>query len=115
MGVTNESFDAEEMKRCKALAYLLGIGEIEAGDTSLKGRLSIIAQLKAARKVEIARGHAGSWLYDVNRHLNICAFLRREYEALEAMIAAEAGEAAPSSGAIARSAFDKRISRAGRP
>jgi hypothetical protein len=69
-------------KRGKMLAQLLGIHESEAADLSLSGRLKIIAKLKAARHVEIARGRAGSWLYDVNRHLNLCAALRREDEAL---------------------------------
>jgi hypothetical protein len=68
--------------RCKELAQLLGIRGDEAADLSLSGRLRIIAKLKAARRVEIARGRAGSWLYDVNRHLNLCTVLRLEYEAL---------------------------------
>jgi hypothetical protein len=80
-------------KRCKGLAQLLGIREAEAADKSLGGRLKIIAKLKAARRVEIARGRAGSWLYDVNRHLNLCAALRREYDALAAYFAEKAGHA----------------------
>jgi hypothetical protein len=79
-------------KRCKELAQLLGISEVDTADRSLSGRLKIIAKLKAARRVEIARGRAGSWLYDVNRHLNLCAALRREYEALAAYFAESAGE-----------------------
>jgi hypothetical protein len=66
----------------KDLARLLGIRETEAADRSLTGRLKVVAKLKAARKVEIARGRSGSWLYDVNRHLNLCTALRQEYEAL---------------------------------
>ena len=62
--------------RSKELALLLGIREAEAADRSLSARLKIIAKLKAARRVEIARGRAGSWLYDVNRHLNLCTALR---------------------------------------
>jgi len=68
--------------RSKGLAQLLGIRVDEAADLSLSARLRIIARLKAARRVEIARGRSGSWLYDVNRHLNLCAALRQEYEAL---------------------------------
>jgi hypothetical protein len=79
-------------KRCKELALLLGISEAQAADRSLSARLKIIAKLKAARRVEIARGRAGSWLYDVNRHLNLCAALRQEYEALIAYLAKSAGE-----------------------
>lgn len=77
--------------RARELAQLLGIREAEAADGSLSGRLKIIAKLKAARRVEITRGRAGSWLYDVNRHLNLCAYLRQEYEALVAYFAESAG------------------------
>ena len=65
--------------RSKELAQLLGIREAQTADRSLSGRLKVIAKLKAARRVEIARGRSGSWLYDVNRHLNLCTALRLEY------------------------------------
>ncbi len=87
-----EDPNTEREKRTRGLAQLLGIGEAEAGDTSITGRLSTIARLKAAKRAEIARGQSGSWLYDVNRHLGICALLRKEYEALEEFLAV--GEAA---------------------
>ncbi len=86
MGIGNETWAAAAQKRCRGLVHLLGIDEAEAGDTTIRGRLSIIAKLKAARRAEIARGQTGSWLYDVNRHLNICAVLRQEYEALEEVL-----------------------------
>ena len=82
--------DTTQTKRGKELAQLLGIHEAEAADLSLSGRLKIIARLKAARRVEIARGRAGSWLYDVNRHLNLCAALRQEYEVLATFFAENA-------------------------
>ena len=69
-------------RRPKQLSQLLGIKEAEAGDESVAGRLVLIAKLKAARRAEIKRGQANSWIYDVNRHLNLCAALRAEYEAL---------------------------------
>ncbi len=78
--------------RRRELAQLLGIREAEVADRSLSGRLKIIAKLKTARRVEIARGRAGSWLYDVNRHLNLCAALRQEYDSLTAYFAENAGE-----------------------
>jgi hypothetical protein len=83
-------------KRAKELVHLLGIQEAEAADLSLSGRLRMIEKLEASRRVEIARGRAGSWLYDVNRHLNLCAALRQEYEALAACFAKSAGEARAS-------------------
>ena len=87
MAIDRKKSDAARDTRCNELAHLLGIRETEAADRSLSGRLKIIAKLKAARRVEIARGRAGSWLYDVNRHLNLCAALRQEYDALAAFFA----------------------------
>ncbi len=86
MGFQNEAWEAAAGRRCKALVNLLGIGDAEASDTSIKGRLAIIAKLRAAKRAEISRGQTGSWLYDVNRHLSICASLRKEYEALEEIL-----------------------------
>jgi hypothetical protein len=92
VGVATETSNTERDKRCRALSQLLGIGEPEAGDMSITGRLTVIAKIKAAKHAEIERGKVGSWLYDVNRHLNLCAALRSEYEALEEFLAA--GDAA---------------------
>jgi hypothetical protein len=71
-----------QFQRSPGLEQLLGIPRGEAEDYSLEGRLSVIAKLKAARRAEVARGRSGSWLYDLNRHLNLCGALRREYDAL---------------------------------
>ena len=94
MGISDEAWAVAAEKRCKGLVHLLGIGDLEASDTSIKGRLTVIARLKAAKRSEITRGQTGSWLYDVNRHLSICACLRREYEALEEIL--DGGYPAPS-------------------
>ena len=93
-GISDEAWAAAAAKRCKGLIHLLGIEEREAGDTSIKGRLTVIGKLKAAKRAEIGRGQTGSWLYDVNRHLTICAFLRKEYEALEDIL--DSNKPAPS-------------------
>ncbi|MGO9174488.1 MAG: hypothetical protein ACLP7P_21340 [Rhodomicrobium sp.] len=98
MAIDSKKTDAAQDKRCKELAALLGIREAQARDRSLSGRLRIIAKLKAARRVEIVRGRSGSWLYDVNRHLNLCAALRLEYDALTAFFAENAGESALTAG-----------------
>lgn len=79
--------DAKRIKRAKHLSLLLGINEMEAGDESVAGRLSVISKLKATRRAEVARGQAGSWIYDVNRHLNLCAALRTEYQAMSDQLA----------------------------
>ncbi len=92
MRVPRDASNLARDRRSKNLGRLLGIHDREAADTSVSGRLSVIAKLKAAKRAEISRGQAGSWLYDVNRHLSICTYLRKEYEALEQFLAA--GEAA---------------------
>ncbi len=86
MSNEDEASAAAAEKRCKGLVHLLGITDDQAGDTTIKGRLAIIAKLKAAKRAEISRGQTGSWLYDVNRHLTICTCLRKEYESLEAVL-----------------------------
>ena len=106
MGIRDEARAAAAAKRCKGLVRLLGIEEAEAGDTSIKGRLSIIAKLKAAKRAEIGRGQTGSWLYDVNRHLSICACLRKEYEALEDIL--DGNKPAPSQGIHAGNVIELR-------
>ena len=82
--------------RAKELAQLLGAGEMETADATIAGRLKIISKPKAAREVEIARGRSGSWLYDVNRHLNLCAALRREYTSFAFFLAENAARASIS-------------------
>ena len=77
-------------KNKRLLARVLGITEAEAADSSFGGRLRIVAKLKAAKRVEIARGRTQSWLYDVNRHLNLAVLLEQEEAALMADLAQEA-------------------------
>jgi hypothetical protein len=87
--------DASAEKRSRVLSLLLGMPETDCYDQTLTGRLAIIAKLKAARRGEIARGQSGSWLYDVNRHLNICAALRLEYRALASFFSQAAMDVPP--------------------
>jgi hypothetical protein len=77
------------LKNKSMLARVLGIPEAEAADSSLDGRLRTVARLKAAKRVEIARGKAQSWLYDVNRHINLCILLDQKEAALMADLAQE--------------------------
>lgn len=76
--------------RSRTIARVLGITEADAADTSLGGRLKTIARLKVAKRVEITRGRMQSWLYDVNRHLNLAALLDQEAANLMADLAQEA-------------------------
>jgi hypothetical protein len=91
----DEVADVSAEKRGKVLSLLLGTPESDCYDQTLAGRLAIIAKLKAARRGEIARGQAGSWLYDVNRHLNLCAALRLEYRALVSFFSQAATDVPP--------------------
>jgi hypothetical protein len=70
--------------RSRTIARVLGITGADAADMSLNGRLKTVARLREAKRVEIARGRAQSWLYDVNRHLNLAVLLEREEAALMA-------------------------------
>lgn len=76
--------------RSRTIARVLGITEADAADVSLGGRLKTVTRLQAAKRVEIARGQAQSWLYDVNRHLNLSVLLEQEMAALMADLAQEA-------------------------
>jgi hypothetical protein len=76
----------------KGAHALLGIREAEAPDRSLAGQLKIVSKLKASRREEIRRCRAEPCLYEVNRHLNLCAALRQEYQALAAYFAERTGE-----------------------
>jgi len=104
--IKDKAWAAAAEKRCKGLVQLLGIAEAEASDTSIKGRLSVIAKLKSAKRSEIARGQTGSWLYDANRHLSICASLRNEYEALEEIL--DGGAVAPAQRKRAKNVIELR-------
>lgn len=75
--------------RSRAIARVLGITEADAADTSLNGRLKTVGRLKTAKRVEIARGRTQSWLYDVNRHLNLAVLLEQEEAAIMADLAQE--------------------------
>lgn len=66
------------------MAELLGITPEFAGEQDLETRLAILKTLDRALKVEVQRGATRQDFpaYDVNRHLNICVFMRKEIEAL---------------------------------
>jgi hypothetical protein len=74
--------EASGDKRVRRLVELLGVPVSEACDKSVRGRLAMITKLRSARHTEIARSEAGSWLYDVSRHVALGSALRQEYEAL---------------------------------
>jgi hypothetical protein len=92
MAFAKPGMGLDKQARAKELSQLLGIDEAETADETLAGRLRVIAKLRAAREVEIARGRSGSWLYDLNRHLNLCAALRREYASFAFFVAETAAD-----------------------
>lgn len=73
-------FSAKALK----LADLLGISPDLTADESVEGRLAILATLNQAFEVETERGNKKSWLYDINRHLNLCEAIRDEMAGLTA-------------------------------
>lgn len=70
-------------RRCADIAKILGCRSQDVDNPAIDARCKILDRLKAARRVEILRGSRKSWLYDVNRHLNLSELIRREHEALE--------------------------------
>jgi hypothetical protein len=71
----------------KELSSYIGVPLDEASSPTLDGRIAIIKKLCAAKETEVERGRNGHWLYDMNRHLNLCASLSLEYEALSKYLA----------------------------
>jgi hypothetical protein len=57
------------------LAKLLGIDIETASNGAIDNRLALMQRVLAALQVERARGKNGSWLYDINRHINLAKTL----------------------------------------
>ena len=77
-GTTPEARSAKALR----LARLLGIRfdlALRAVNGNPEARAEILARAISAKKVEIFRGQTGNWLYDANRHINLCLAIE-EYE-----------------------------------
>jgi hypothetical protein len=69
---------AEAYDRPRHLPRLLALWPSEIADQSAEGGARIVARLKRALRAERARGRAGHWSYDLNRHVALLGALRAE-------------------------------------
>ncbi len=81
-GEMNRVAELEKLRRtdphAALLAGTLAIKIEDALDQSIGNRLGILRKLNAALDVERERGKSRSWLYDVNRHVNIALLWEHE-------------------------------------
>lgn len=68
--------------RLRHLPRLLPIGPDELADATPRGRRQVLYRLAQALRAERARGRAGHWTYDLNRHLGLIEAYRAERTAL---------------------------------
>lgn len=64
--------------RLEQLPKLIGLWPSEMQDFSAPGTAKILALLRKALRSERARGRAGHWTYDLNRHLVLAESLKAE-------------------------------------
>jgi hypothetical protein len=101
---------ARPYDRLAQLPRLIGLWPSEMQDFSAAGTTKILALLRKALRAERARGRAGHWTYDLNKHLALAESLKAErahLRALEAKAvatrpAAKKAVRAPSPGTILR-------------
>jgi Flp pilus assembly protein CpaB len=70
-GTTREARSAKALRLAKLLGCHLTLA-LRAVSGNPEARAEILARAISAKKVEIFRGQTGNWLYDVNRHINLC-------------------------------------------
>jgi hypothetical protein len=68
-------------QRARDLPKLIALWPIELEDQSLAGELRILGKLRRALRAERARGLAGHWSYDLNRHLGLLSAYKGELAA----------------------------------
>lgn len=71
-------------ERHRLLPRLVPIGPDELADATPRGRRRVLYRLARALRGERARGRAGHWTYDLDRHLGLIQAYRAERAALEA-------------------------------
>lgn len=64
--------------RLQQLPKLIGLWPSELTDASVKGAEKVVALLRKALRAERARGRAGHWTYDLNRHIALAESLKAE-------------------------------------
>jgi hypothetical protein len=70
-------------ERQRHLPRLVPIGPDELADATPRGRRRVLYRLARALRGERARGRAGHWTYDLDRHLGLIQAYRAERAALE--------------------------------
>jgi hypothetical protein len=70
-------------ERQRHLPRLVPIGPDELADATPRGRRRVLFRLARALRGERARGRAGHWTYDLDRHLGLIEAYRAERAALE--------------------------------
>jgi hypothetical protein len=74
--------------RLQQLPKLIGLWPSELTDGSAKGAEKILALLRKALRAERARGRAGHWTYDLNRHMALSESLKAEEARLHRLMGA---------------------------
>ncbi len=79
---------AEVYRRDLHLPGLLALWPAELANDSQAGCLRIVARLHRALRAERARGRAGHWTYDLNRHIALLGALKAETARLSGRVCA---------------------------
>ncbi|MEA2839237.1 MAG: hypothetical protein QOF41_567 [Methylobacteriaceae bacterium] len=74
----------EIYERGRMLLRLLPVGPDEIAGAEPETTRRIVLKLARALRTERARGRAGHWTYDLNRHLGLAQALKAERERLSA-------------------------------
>jgi hypothetical protein len=74
----------ESYERSRMLVRLLPIGPDEIAGSEPETTRRIVLKLARALRAERARGSAGHWTYDLNRHVGLMQALKAEQERLAA-------------------------------
>lgn len=73
---------AEDYQRSR-LARLIAVTPAEIAATDAQTRRDILLRLERALRSERARGRAGHWTYDLNRHIGLAQAYRAETRRLD--------------------------------
>jgi hypothetical protein len=72
----------ETYERSRMLVRLLPVGPDEIAGSEPETTRRIVLKLARALRVERARGRAGHWTYDLNRHIGLMQAMKAEQERL---------------------------------
>ena len=78
------AYGSETYERSRMLVRLLPVGPDEMAGHEPETTRRIVLKLARALRTERARGRAGHWTYDLNRHIGLMQALKAEQERLAA-------------------------------